>query len=71
MAEGMLHQLKENREALREGRPLPHNLGEGRFKLRVTATASVSREELERLVLGALERLGARNVSGTSADWWE
>src|SRR5262249_27698274 len=71
MAEGMLHQMKENRKALREGRPLPHNLSEGRFKLRVTATASVSREELERLVRGALEKLNARNISGTSSDWWE
>ena len=70
MVEGELHRMKENLKALGEGHPLPHNLSEGRFKLRVTATAIVSQEELERLVRDALERLNARNISGTSSDWW-
>jgi len=71
MMEGELHRMKENHKALWEGRPLPHNPNEGCFKLWVTATESVSQEELERLVRGALEKLKARNISGTSSDWWE
>ncbi len=71
MAEGAHQMTLENLEARREGRPLPHNLEEGRFKLWVTATAGVSREELDRLVRGALEKLNARNISGSSSDWFE
>jgi hypothetical protein len=71
MAEGAMQMINETLKALSEGRPLPHNFSEGRFKLCVTATASASQEELERLVRGALEKLNARNVSGTSAGWFQ
>ncbi len=71
MVEGALYQMNENLKARREGHPLPHNPSEGRFKLMVSATASVSQEEVERLVRGVLEKLGARNISGTQSDWWE
>jgi hypothetical protein len=70
MAEGETHMINENLKAMREGRPLPHDFNDGRFKLEVTAKASVSQEEVERLVRGALEKLNARNISGTSSDWF-
>jgi hypothetical protein len=70
MAEGQFHMLRENLEATREGRPRPHNLSEARFKLLVTST-SASQEEMERLVRGMLERLGARNIGSTSSDWFQ
>jgi hypothetical protein len=70
MAEGQTHMINENLKALGEGHPLPHNFNEGRFKLQVTAEAGGSQEEAERLVRGALEKLNARNISGTSSDWF-
>jgi hypothetical protein len=70
MAEGQTHMIEQNLKASREGRPPPHDFNEGRFKLRVTARAGVSQEEIERLVRGALENLNARNISGTSSDWF-
>jgi hypothetical protein len=73
MAEGQTRMIEENLKAMREGRPRPHDfndLNEGRFKLEVTAKAGVSQEEVERLVRGALEKLNARNISGTSSDWF-
>ena len=70
MVEGFIYQLNENLKAMSEGRPRPHNLSEARFKLLVTSAASVTAEEIERLVRGMLEKLGARNISATSEGWF-
>jgi hypothetical protein len=70
MAEGQTHMIEENLKARREGRPAPHDFNEGRFKLEATAKTGVNQEEVERLVRGALEKLNARNISGTSPDWF-
>jgi hypothetical protein len=66
MGQGELHKIEENLKARTEGRPLPHDFNEGRFKLQVTATAGVNQEQLEQLVRGALEKLNAKNIGDTS-----
>jgi hypothetical protein len=71
MVEGFIFQMNENLKATSEGRPRPYNMSESRFKLLVTATGSVSAEEIERIVRGMLEKLNARNISAASADWFQ
>jgi hypothetical protein len=69
-AAGLMYQAEQIREAEREGRPPPTFKREGRCQISVelAATATVRREEIDGVVRGLLERLGARNITD-STEW--
>jgi len=69
-AAGLAYQAEELRKAVNEGRPLPTFKHEGRCQISVemAATATANREEIDGVVRGLLERLGARNITD-STEW--